>query len=61
MSYKNTINIFLDDKRLRKQIMSIQTDSSKAGHAAGLLLVPDSSTVSKSVGAGPPLAPPPPR
>jgi tryptophanyl-tRNA synthetase len=26
-SYNNIINIFLDDKKLRKQIMSIQTDS----------------------------------
>src|SRR5690606_4391220 len=26
-SRDNTINIFLDDKKLRKQIMSIQTDS----------------------------------
>ena len=26
-SYNNIVNIFLDDKKLRKQIMSIQTDS----------------------------------
>ena len=35
-SRNNIINIFLDDKKLRKQIMTIQTDSTPLEEPKGL-------------------------